>query len=334
MAVPVQPLPRIVIEDPTVTAPLPFGYAIVPETGHVVGTGWIPDRPDLRDYTDEHPVLGALKLTAIKEKAIKGTPPVKVDLTPWCTPVENQGMLGSCTANAAVGIVEYYEKRVFGRYIDGSRLFVYKTTRSLLGWVGDTGATLRSTMAALALFGVPPETYWGYTDKQEPGINNDRYFDSEPTPFVYEMADDFQSVSYFCHDPWRTPPPPANVLASVKAYLVAGIPTMFGFWGFPSCQNADVKGAFAFPGPGEHAIWGHAVAAVGYDDNLKITNTTTKKTTTGALMIRNSWGSAWGVHGYGWLPYDYVRSQFASDFWSLLSMRWIDLDAMQIKTLV
>jgi C1A family cysteine protease len=330
MAVPVIPTLPGNIEE-VVLAPLPFGYASVPETGHVVGTGWLPDRPDLRDYTADHPAITRL-IDPVTQKALKGPLPAIVDLRPFCSPVENQGMLGSCTANAAVGVVEYYENRAFGKYIDGARLFVYKTTRSLLGWTGDTGATLRSTMAALALFGVPPEPYWSYTDKTEPGTNKDRYFDSEPTSFVYEMANNFESVSYFSHDPWKALPAPANVLASVKRYLAAGIPAIFGFWGFPSSQNSDVKGAFAFPAPGEHAIWGHAVVAVGYNDNLKITNLTSKKTTTGALLLRNSWGTAWGNNGYGWLPYDYVLSQFASDFWSLLSMRWVDLEAMQIKT--
>ncbi|HUH64353.1 MAG TPA: C1 family peptidase [Terracidiphilus sp.] len=322
------------VEEPVVVAPRPFGYVGIPEVGLIVGTGWLPDRPDLRDYTDEHPVvlkmiepLGIVKA----KKAMKALPPA-VDLRQWCSPVENQGSLGACTANAAVGVVEYYENRGFGKYIDGSRLFVYKTTRNLLGWAGDTGAFLRTTMGALAMFGVPPEPYWAYTDKQEPGINNDRYFDTEPTPFVYEMAQDFQSVSYFCHDPWQVTVPPANVLASVKTYLAYGIPAMFGFWGFPSSQNADVRGAFAFPAPGEQAVWGHAVVAVGYDDNIKITNLVSKHVTTGALLLRNSWGPAWGVNGYGYLPYDYVLAEYAQDFWSLLGMRWIDLERNQIKT--
>lgn len=324
------------IETPTMMAPRPFGYVEIPETHQVVGTGWLPGNPDLRDYTDEHPEIMKMveNLGITKAKRAKATLSAQVDLRQWCSPVENQGNLGSCTANAAVGIVEYFEKRGYGRYIDGSRLFLYKATRSLLGWVGDTGADIRTTLASLALFGVPPETYWAYTDKTEPGLNNDRYFDTEPTTFVYEMADDFESVNYFCHDPWQTPVAPPNVLMSVKTYLSYGIPTMFGFWGFPSCMNADVKGAFAYPAPGEHAIWGHAVVAVGYDDNLKITNLTSKKTTTGALMLRNSWGAAWGNAGYGWLPYDYVLSQFAQDFWSLLGMRWIDLDKFAIKTIV
>ena len=64
--------------------------------------------------------------------------------------------------------------------------------------------------------------------------------------------------------------------------------------------------------------------AVGYDDNKKIKNTACGEETTGALLIRNSWGTKWGEKGYGWLPYDYVLNRLALDFWSLLSMEWVD----------
>jgi len=317
-----------------------FGFVeipdpVVPNATQFMGTGWMPDIPDLRDYTDEHPeILKFVENLGIpKAKKMKAGLASAVDLRKWCSPVENQLTLGACTANAAVGMVEYFENRAFGKYIDGSRLFVYKTTRDLLGVVGDTGAYLRTTMAALATFGVPPETYWPYTDRQQPGIDNQKTFDEEPTAFIYEMADDFESINYFCHDPFGTPVAPASILNSVKTYLSYNIPAMFGFWVFPSYAHGDVKGSFPFPAPGEQAFAGHAIVAVGYDDNLKITNLVSKKTTTGALMIRNSWGAAWGDAGYGWLPYDYVLSQYAQDFWSLLSMRWIDLEKFQIKTL-
>ncbi|MFX0197476.1 MAG: C1 family peptidase [Candidatus Hodarchaeota archaeon] len=290
----------------------------IPEVGQTVGTGWLPPLPDLRDFTDAEPEIAemAKKLGLPKGEEMKA-PPEKVDLRDWCSPVENQKSLGSCTAHAAVGIVEYFQRRAFGKHIEGSRLFVYKATRNLMQVTGDTGAWLRNAMGALRLCGVPDEKYWPYTDAKPA-------FDNEPPNFVYAVADNYEALRYFCHDPLGANVPGRAVLASFKKYLVAGIPSMFGFWGFPSFSWCDVKGGIPYPCPGERAQWGHAVVAVGYDDRKKIKNTKCNKTTTGALLIRNSWGTTWGDQGYGWLPYDYVVNKLALDLWSLLSMEWVD----------
>jgi C1A family cysteine protease len=283
--------------------------------GRIVKTGWLPPVPDLRDYSTEHEAI-KLMAKALGLAAKAPALPSTADLRKWCSPVENQLGLGSCTAHAGMGIVEYFENRANGEFIDGSRLFLYKTTRNLMQVTGDTGAWLRNVMAALVLCGVPEEKHWPYTDKPDE-------FDREPPAFVYAIAENYQALKYFCHDPQGANAPAEAVLESIKQYLAAGIPSMFGFWGFPSFEKSDVKGGIPFPCPGEKAEWGHAIVAVGYDDGKKITNTKCRKTTTGALLIRNSWGAEWGDAGYGWLPYDYVRNQLAQDFWSLLSMDWV-----------
>ena len=118
----------------------------------ILGMGWLPDLPDYRDYTPEHkeikPMLEEMKLAEVEKVSL----PSSADLRPWCSEIEDQGPLGSCTAHAGVGLIEYYERKAFGTHIDASRLFLYKVTRNLLGWIGDTGAFIRTTMGAMVLF--------------------------------------------------------------------------------------------------------------------------------------------------------------------------------------
>ena len=124
-------------------------------------------------------------------------------------------------------MLEYFERRAFGRHVDASRLFLYKVTRDLMRVTGDTGAYLRTTMGSLALFGVPPEEYWPY---------NIPTFDVEPPAFCYGFAANYRAIQYFRHDPPGTSTD--TVLTNVKANLVAGIPAMFGFTVYASINQA------------------------------------------------------------------------------------------------
>lgn len=294
-------------------------------TGREVGTGWLPPMVDPRDYTPDHPriqqSLGKLARRLGDPRSSKAAAlPGAVDLRPWCSPIEDQQNLGSCTANATIGVVEYFERRAFGKHLDGSRLFVYKTTRNLIGVTGDTGAWLRNAMGAIVACGVPHEQYWPYTDDPVK-------FDLEPPQFVYAVADNYEATKYFAHDPLSKNVPKPAVVASVKKHLALGIPAMFGFWGYPSFDSAEAPGQIPLPTDQELAgepAWGHAIVAVGYDDSVKITNPMSNDTTTGAFLIRNSWGTSWGQSGYGWISYDYVLKGVAMDFWSLLKMEWVD----------
>lgn len=295
--------------------------------GARLGMGWLPDYPDFRDYdigassdtmVTRHRDLGLKPISSmLKDLKLAGKPKAgvtgSVDLRPHCPAIENQGRLGSCTANAGVGIVEYYERRAFGRHIDASRLFLYKVTRNLLELTGDTGAYLRSTMGAMALFGVPPEKYWPY---------NEPDFDIEPSAFCYAFAQNYQSIQYFRLDPMGIPRD--ALLNRIKLFLKAGLPSMFGFTVYSSYTQASGDGKIPFPCPRERWVGGHAIVAVGYDDKCKIKNTNCGKTTTGALLIRNSWGTGWGDNGYGWLPYEYVLRGLAVDWWTLLKNEWVD----------
>jgi len=274
------------------------------------GMGWMRDLPDYRDLQVESPEVQSIREKSMKVQKLIQKTPTSVDLRPWCSPIEDQDDLGSCTANAGVGLLEYFQRRAFGKHLDASRLFLYKVTRNLLGWTGDEGAHLRTTMKAMVLFGIPPESYWPYI--------LDR-FDEEPPAFCYAFAQSYQTTKYYRLDPPGQST--SKTLAAVKESLAAGLPPMFGFSVYSSIPDmGDGKGEIPFPSRGDAFEGGHAVVAVGYDDKKKISGNT------GALMIRNSWGTEWGMAGYGWLPYTYVEAGLAVDFWSLINSEFTDTE--------
>ncbi len=277
-------------------------------TIHGMGLGWRPDLPDFRDLNAESDTIKKVLAKSASLRAAAKKLPATIDLRKWCSPIEDQQELGSCTANAGVGMYEYFERRAFGNYVDASRLFLYKVTRNLEGTKGDDGALLRDTMKAMVLFGVPPEKYWPYKVGQ---------FNDEPSSFCYSFAQNYQAVKYYRLDPSGTSP--ADALAAIQQNLAAGLPSMFGFSVYSSMPPVgDGKGEVPMPVKGEALEGGHAVLAVGYDDNKKVGKDK------GALLIRNSWGTEWGDKGYGWLPYAYIESGLADDFWSMVKGEFVD----------
>jgi C1A family cysteine protease len=174
-------------------------------------------------------------------------------------------------------------------------------------------------MGSLVLFGVPPEEYWPY---------NLPDYDKEPSAFCYAFAQNYQAITYYRLDPLGLAP--SALLSSLKAYLAAGLPSMFGFTVYCSYNQAGSTGKIPYPTSGEKIVGGHAVDAVGYNDDIKIKNTNTGgKATSGAVLIRNSWGTGWGEQGYGWLPYDFILNGLAVDWWSLLKNEWVDTGAFK-----
>jgi C1A family cysteine protease len=250
--------------------------------------------------------------------ALKGDTPIKskVDLREWCSPIRDQGPLGSCTANAGTGLVEYFENRAFGHHTDVSRRFLYKVARNLTHNIGDSGVSPRAVMASLVFFGLCPESYWPYWIDE---------FDNEPTPFCYAYTQKYRAIKYVRLD--QPTIPYSQALKDIKTFLSFGLPSMFGFTCFESLDTQtdfDEMGRIPFPCPSENATDGHTVVAVGYDDDMKITND--KKETKGAFLIRNSWGMDWGDLGYGWIPYEYLLQGLANDWWTLINQDWINTE--------
>src|SRR5579872_7056625 len=113
--------------------------------------GWIPDQPDQRDHLYSVPPQFLAKL------------PSSADLRGKCPPVYNQGQLGSCTANAIGGAIEFERMKQKLTDFVPSRLFIYYNERVIEGTVrSDSGAQLRDGIKSVASQGVCPEPEWPY----------------------------------------------------------------------------------------------------------------------------------------------------------------------------
>jgi C1A family cysteine protease len=161
-------------------------------------------------------------------------------------------------------MIEYFARRYGGGNSEVSRRFLYKITRNLMGRTGDSGSSLRETIRAMVVFGVPPDTYWRYDN-----VN----FDDEPTPFCYSFAQNYQALNYFRLD--QQDVMGDELLVRIKIALAAGFPCAFGFTLHESIyDDFNVKrGYIPYPGRSEDSlsrpdipVGGHAVLAVGYHD--------------------------------------------------------------------
>ena len=160
-------------------------------------------------------------------------------------------------------------------------------------------------MKAMVLFGMPPEERWPYRIST---------FDDEPDSFLYAYASNYQALQYLRLDPAGSTGD--EVLGLLKVALAVGYAVMFGFSVYSSLDwEADIP----YPAPSDSLEGGHAVLAVGYDNDRQCRNAPP-----GALLIRNSWSTDWGEEGYGWLPYTYVLAGLATDFWTCFKAEWVE----------
>src|ERR1039457_2030300 len=241
--------------------------------------GWIHDLPDQRDHLYAAPpeVLAVL--------------PAKVDLSPQCPTVYDQGQLGSCTANAIAAALEFERTRQKLPDFMPSRLFIYYNERAMEGTVGsDSGAQIRDGIKSVAQQGVCPEPMWPYAIPK---------FKTKPSKPCYVEALKHKVTLY-----QRLVP----TLNQLKGCIASGYPFVFGFTVYNSCESPAVakSGHAPMPSPGEAVIGGHAVMGIGYDDSKQW------------FIVQNSWGPTWGINRYFTLPYAYLTdTSLADDFWTI-----------------
>jgi C1A family cysteine protease len=248
----------------------------------VRATGWYGWRPDLPDARD---------LMFVPRPQIVGALPPKADLRSQMPKVYDQGNLGSCTANAIGGALQFTQIKQGEPNFVPSRLFIYYNERVMEDSVAsDAGAEIRDGVKSVNRQGAPPETLWPYVISR---------FKRKPTPAAFKAAQAHQSIAY-----QRV----TRDLAHMKSCLAEGFPYVFGFSvydGFESDECAKT-GVLNVPEKTEELLGGHAVLAVGYDDASQ------------RFIVRNSWGETWGQKGYFTMPYAYMTNRgLCSDFWTI-----------------
>src|SRR4029077_20855181 len=141
------------------------------------GYGWSPDLPDQRDKMYSAP-LRAL-----------GVLPPSVDLRTSCPPVVDQGELGSCTANAIAGALEFDQmKEKLADVFPPSRLFIYYNERVIEHTVNeDSGAMIRDGIKSVSKEGAPHETLWPYDISK---------FRIKPSAAAYKDAAKHRAILY------------------------------------------------------------------------------------------------------------------------------------------
>ena len=95
-------------------------------------------------------------------------------------------------------------------------------------------------------------------------------------------------------------------LDSMKAVLSNRQTMAFGFSVYETFESPDVAktGIVPLPTRGEKVLGGHEVLLVGY-----------LKDEPNYGLVRNSWGTGWGIKGYFLMPWAYLLdAHLASDF--------------------
>lgn len=245
------------------------------------GLGLKKDLPDFRD-------ISFLASGIIRKKRTLLPAIVDYRTHPDMPEVYDQGALGSCTAQAVGALCDFKYGKEYA--YTPSTLFLYYVTRLREGTVNiDSGATLRNAIKSANDWGISQEEFWPY---------NIGAFKELPTEEAFSIAEKHQALEY------------ARLTQNVdelRECLASGNLFAFGIGVYDGLYNVTKDNSvLAIPTLADKLYGGHAVCAVGYNDLDKV------------FIVRNSWGTDFGVGGYFYIPYEYMLNpQLAMDFWTI-----------------
>ena len=204
--------------------------------------------------------------------------PDSVDLRSMARTVRDQKQEGCCTGFASAAFREILASIKEGTIIEGdlSPAYLYANARKAEGtFPNDSGATIADELAGLIAKGVCPESYLPYyADPSE-----------DPTPDCDTAAAAFRITAIQKVD--------FTDVTAIKAALAQKQPVVIAFEVFESFESPDGNGLVPMPGANEGTLGGHGVLVVGYNEQ--------------GWIVRNSWGTGWGLSGYVIMPYGYEQ---------------------------
>jgi len=276
---------------------------------------WKPSPPDSRDYTIYHEKVSNFFRDIGVHYLIQNSEqlPSYIDNRFYCSNVKDQGIFNACSIYAVGAAFEYMENKTFHYSEDVSIAYIYKKARMLEGIVGDNGAFIRDTMKVIADNGAPYNSCWELN-----------YFNYDDNPNLHHdcdiQANQRKIVNYVRLDDGSDS---QTVLNNIKANIAVGQPVVFGIQTFVSFYGTiPIIGDIYYPCSLDIPTGWHAMCIVGYDNNRIITNPTCldDESTTGAFLVKNSFGSLWANKGYCWIPYEFLLNGKMLDIWTITTI--------------
>lgn len=191
------------------------------------------------------------------------------------TSVKDQKSCGSCWAFATMGSYEAMIKVQFSEYTNDE-----KNPDLSEQWLVDCSTTDYGCNGGWEAFNMIINNHGAITEGCYPYVGYDQTCKSSSCWYDYPVISQYFYV--------------ANNVADIKDAIYNNGPVF-------TTVKAGINSFFSYPANGEvykndysGSSIDHAIVICGWDDS---------KGTSGAWLIKNSWGTGWGLNGYMWIEY-------------------------------
>jgi C1A family cysteine protease len=189
-------------------------------------------------------------------------------------PVRSSGDEGSIVAFAVSYCMEYQAKKKLSQTIRLSPRQIYYAARLREGTAKeDSGAVILDALRAMQSEGTVAEDIWPYISGHY----------ADPPPPAVSTAKRYKLRTFS----------KLSGATAMKAALASSGPIIAGMVTYMSIFKVYKTGVVPIPTSTDQVAGGIAICIVGFDDAKRV------------FKFENSWGTGWGDHGYGYLPYDY-----------------------------